>query len=228
MKGYKLTDRGKIFVTILIILLLAFLLPAVILLFSTIRNSNQQDNPGSQTISSTQPPSSETPPDDGGDSPQTNGSNGEAIGNEPGSANNAGSSNSEENSNGAEIPDNTENGQGENGAQPPPPRGENELDTNAGLLTIYFSPDDSPDLPASTLSLIDSFLDLPGNTAGNLISVQVPQLPHEDFEPLAEIITSALLQRGVPRDRISFISRSAHTGTAEYEITMLYLSSQPK
>jgi len=205
LEGYELTDRGKIFITVVIVLLI-FFIPAAILLYTAIANqpSMPPDDQGPQTSISPPPSITESPPPNGGgfnppDIPPPNG------GEDPGEP-------------------------GANGQDPPRPPGSGQGSVNPteGTLSFLFSPNIQDALDAETSSMLDEFLGSPKNTLDSIIAVETPQLTLEQSEAIVAAITGALSARGIQQSRIAYVTRPAVTEDDAFEVNMFYIIRRPK
>jgi len=223
MKGYKLTDRGKIVVTILIVVLV-FLLPATILLLSARAAyapeiPDRQDPPAIVSPPPNQngggitaPEESESPPLQDPAPPLTNVTSG-----------NGNSDNSGESGNSDEQNPDT-----------PPEIGGGIFDPTEGTMSFSFSTSAPERLGYETAAILDAFLSLPENTDDSTIAVETPRLPPDYFDQFAVVIMYELMNRGIPQQRIAFIARQEDVQSAPgsdnltFDVTMRYITRRQK
>jgi len=208
--SYELTERGKIIIAIVFVLLL-LVLPAVILGYNAWAN--------------------QAPPPD--DSPQASakipGQNGEPQGTENGPLPEGSGFNPE----GDDYP---ENGNGESGThnsgdQIPPNTdfGLIGVDSIAGTLSFYFSPEMQNTLDAGTISKISEFLSSPKNRIGSQIAVEMPVLSNEDAAKLMTAIGNAFAPHGVSQAHLVYLTYPSDTVGSSFEVKLSFIQTpRPK
>ena len=214
MEGYELTDRGKIVITVVLVVLLLFL-PAAILLYTAVAGQSAQppDNPDSQTLvipasrpaENPLPTTTESPPPNGG------GFNPQDVSPPDGS--------------GVQEITPPVNGQG---SQKHPESGGGIVSAVEGTFSFLFSPGLHSKLDTETSSMLDEFLHSPKNRTDSIIAVETPQLKLEVSEKFVSVIAGALSERGVPQQRIAYITNQEVPEADYFEVKMSYISRSPK
>jgi len=206
MHGYKLTDRGRILVT-LVFVVLFLLIPSAILLYTAM--AGQADLPPADDIPSTSgtspPPIIETVPPEISNSPPPNGG-------------------------GFNPPDVTPtNGDGTVQETPRPPGpGQPSVDPSEGTLSFFFSPNLQNTLDVETSTMLSTFLSSDKNTQDSLIAVEFPQLSGKDAEKVISAVISAFAAHGVREQRLAFITDSKWTEEEPFEVRLSYFVQIPK
>jgi len=210
LSGYKLTDRGKIFVTVVIVLIVLFL-PAAILLLTGIaaQPSPPPTDNDSQAVVTPPPSVTESPPPNGGgftppDISSPNGGNGPEN---------------------PEVPEDPEDPSAANGQEPPqaPEVGQGSVDPVEGTLSFFFSPGLHEELDDETQSMLDVFLGSPRNTPDSTIIVETPQIPLADSDALFATIGSAFNSRGIHHNRVAYAMRPETAADDAFEVNLFYI-----
>ena len=221
MKGYRLTDRGKIVVTILIVFIFLFL-PAAILIFSA-RAEPPANPPANQNSSDTlSPPSINEPP-----------LSGEAGINSVQPPPSASTNSTPEPSLSAPLTQSPappeQGGSSAGNSVQPPDLSPSAFNPDEGTLSFFFSTSSADKLDDNTAFLLDDFLSLPKNTPDSTIAVETPHISPEYFQEFSSMIVSALTDRGIPQQRIAFITRSETAQSAPgsdnltFEVNLSYI-----
>jgi len=201
MHGYKLTDRGRILVT-LVFVVLFLLIPSAILLYTAMTGQSDQPPAGdSPSTSGTSPPAIvETVPPEISESPPPNGG-------------------------GFNPPDVTPtngNGAGQE-TSPPPGPGQPSVDPSEGTLSFFFSPNLQNTLDVETSTMLSTFLSSDKNTQDSLIAVEFPQLPGKDADKVISAVISAFAAYGVREQRLAFITDSKGAEEEPFEVRLSYI-----
>ena len=208
MRGYELTERGKIFIAFVIVLVL-FVLPAALILYSTV-SAQPRAPAGNDTITSESPPASvaETPPPETTNSPPPNGGGF----NPPGDNGNPGETDPPE----------------ELDPSPPPEYGPSGGNPSGGTLSFLFSPDKQDAIDDETMSSLGIFLSSHMYLENSKIAVEMPELTGETAEKTKSAILSAFASFRVPERRLVFIVDLFGVPESTFEIHLSYISSQLK
>ena len=210
--SYRLTDRGKILVAI-VIALLVFLLPAGILLFSAMADKppDNEDlepsgaSPPSVVVTHPTQTTVSPPPNGGGFSPP------EATG-------------------GPEATDRPgEDGSADSKAPDKPP-GSSPIGGNPsdGTLSFLFSTNQQDALDEDTALLLGEFLSFAGNTENSRIAVELPHLSEDAENTIISVIVNAFAARGVPENRLAFVINPESTAEGSFMVHLSYIPHETK
>jgi len=240
MHSYELTDRGKVFVSVLFVIPIFVL--SLILLYSSVSSQAQGPDisepsasetpslppspPESPDVSPTSPDVTESPPPNGGgfSPPNGNGSN-------PPNGNGF----SPPNGNGFSPPNGGE-GNGPDEVDPPdepdpspPPQvgpiGGNPLQ---GTLSFLFSPELQDELDDETEELLGDFLASRGNSPINRIIVEIPQLSRDAADKVVAAVAHAFAGWGVPSQRLSFVANPLGAAEEPFAVHLSFLEQGQK
>ncbi|MDR2598809.1 MAG: hypothetical protein LBC73_00860 [Oscillospiraceae bacterium] len=201
MRGYELTDRGKIVVAIILVLIF-LVTPAAIMAINAAANSaGADDDPGNSNVS----------PDPSPD--VTNGPPYQNGGLDP-----------------PETPSPTPSPTpGENGSSdivdPPDPKpdyGFVSLNVTEGTLVFIFSTDIQTELDAETASYLPNFLDSPKNTALAKIEISMPVLPEKETSEIITAVVDAFSDLGVTQQDMVFSTFLTNTDNRLFEINLSF------
>lgn len=198
MRGYELTERGKIFVAILLVFFL-LLVPSAIMLYSAMSGEavpaegNEPQSAGVPPLSSNGEPvqtGTKPPPNGGGFYPP------EAV---------------------------PPNG-GDAGDKTPRPTGVGHpcLGDDGDGLSFYFSPNFQNTVDAETSSVLGIFLSSPKNDPNVQILIEIPELSDGDAKKTKSAIISAFAAQGVREQRLCFIVNDGEAGNDPFEIYMSF------
>ena len=239
VRGYQLTERGKILIAVILALLI-FVLPSAILAFKAL--ASQPPPPSvdrdSETSGSPPPSTSETPPNGTAESPPPNGGgfnppegSGEPDGdNEPGDYNRQ---------DGGDDPGDSDdlNGNGGSAVSAPPDEHEPESppqsgpigsNPTAGSLTFSFSPSSQDALDDETVALLREFLASANNTDGSRIAIEIPRLSAEAADKVISATVNAFAAQGVPTQRLEFIAGQRVPAGSSFTVRLSYIWPQSK
>ena len=230
MKGYEITERGKIAIAVVIAILMIVL--AIILALRFLNGSAppfyNQNQPLEPEQVYTPPEISSTPsPEDidvNPDETQENGEQGsfdppqEPVEDPDEDATQEPSEEAEEPEDETDAEDASESGS-ENGLQT---NGEPSLNRSAGTMSFRFSPSSQDSLDDATVAMIGDFLDSPRNTTNTRIVVSMPQLPEVETSKIIAAVTEAFAQKGVAQRDLAFTTYSLSSGNSSYEIRLSF------
>jgi len=223
MKGYELTERGKIAIAVVLAIFLIIL--AAIL---AIRVWNSPTSPFDNQQQPLEPDFVYNPPeitiiplpedsDDDTDSATENGEQGsfdppQEPTEDPAEelAEEALDESSEDEHTQNETQDET------------PATGGARLNRAACTMTFRFSPSTQESLDADTIALIGDFISSPRNTADSRIVVSMPQLPEVETAKIIAAITDAFAQNGVTQRELGFTVHNTSSGNDSYEIRLYF------
>jgi len=90
----------------------------------------------------------------------------------------------------------------------------------AGTMTFRFSPSTQESLDADTIAMIGDFISSPRNTADSRIVVSMPQLPEKETAKIIAAVTDAFAQNGVTQRDLGFTVYNTGSGNDSYEIRL--------
>jgi len=210
MRGYELTERGKIVVAVLLVLLL-LLIPSAILSLKAMSQPNAPSNNPSPDSSGASSPSGM--PSIITDSPPPNGGGFTPPYVSPPNGNN-----------------NTGQASLSNSQSPDKPAGigQPSIEVSEGKISFFFSPSLQNTLDVETSSLLDDFISSPKNAPDTLIAVEMPKLSDEDAEKLMSAVVSALAAQGIREQRLAYIVRSTEATGDVFEVNLYYIPNPIK
>jgi len=88
----------------------------------------------------------------------------------------------------------------------PPSTGPIGGNPSEGTLSFLFSADSQNELDADTISLLNDFLNSPKNTRGSMIAVETSSLSDNDAQKVISAISGAFAVYGIPENRLAHIS----------------------
>jgi len=232
MKGYELTERGKIAIAVFLAILLIVL--AVILAIRVWNGSgpsfNNQQPPQEPEQVYTPPEISNTPhPEDNETQPDGNPENGEQGSFDPpqeqDDENEPPESSSQEpgeepDDTSEEEPEDKQDQEEESNEQPA--AGSSSVNRSAGTMSFRFSPSSQDSLDADTKAMISDFLDSPRNTTNSQIVVSIPQLPEEETAKIISAVTDAFAEKGIAQRNLAFTIYRLSSGNSSYEIRLSF------
>ena len=228
MKGYELTERGKIAIAVFLAILLIVL---AVILAIRVWNSptspfDNQQQPSEPDLVYNPPEISNTPlPEDNGvDTTGTeDNENGEQgsfdAPQEPTGETSENSSQEEQ----GETPDDSSEEEPEDEPQNnQQAAGSPTLNRSAGTMSFRFSPSSQDSLDADVVAMIGDFIDSPRNTANTRIIVSIPQLPEEETSKIIAAVIDAFAEQGVPQSDLGFTVYNRSSGSDSYEIRLSF------
>ena len=243
MRGYQLTERGKILVAVILALLI-FVLPSAILAYKALASepSPPPADRDSETSGSPHPSAGETPPNGNAESPPPNGGdfNPPEDSGEPGSDNEPGDSEPGDSEPGGDnrpgdgdepndISDSTvPSPPDENDPESPPPSGSIGGNPSIGTLSFSFSPSNQDTLDDETVALLREFLASTNNTEGSRIAIEIPRLSAEAADKVVAATVNAFAAQGVPTQRLEFIAGRRVPAGSSFTVRLSYIWPQSK
>ena len=203
MRGYDLTERGKIIIAVILVTLI-FVIPALVLAVNAWNNTPETPE---------DPPQTETPED-----PQSGISNGplpDGSGFTPVET---------------PKPENGEQGSFDPPLDPPeempvPEFGPVGIDQSAGTMSFMYAPDMQESLDGDTISMMGEFVSSPKNTAESQIIVELPDLSDDETSVLINAIADAFAQHDVVRDVLSYVVSPADSNERIFEVNLSFTQS---
>ena len=197
MRGYDLTERGKIIIAIILVTLL-LIIPAAVLAIIAWSSSPPPDDPPRTVVPGEPPPDiSNTPlPEGSGVDPED-----------------------------PPKPGDGEQGSFDPPVDPPddPPEfGPVGLDTEAGTMSFLYAPDMQNALDADTISMMGEFVTSPKNTDDSQITVELPQLSQAETSSLISAITDAFAQYSVDHNDITYKQSASDSGERIFEVHLSF------
>jgi len=197
LRGYDLTERGKIIIAIILVALI-FVLPAVVLALNAWSNANPPPDGPSQTVVPEEPPPeiSNTPlPNGSGFNPQ-------------------------------DPPDSSSGEQGSFDPPTDPvvdiPKfGPVSINSTAGNMIFRFAPGLQDALDAETLSMIGEFIKSPKNTSNARIAVEMPQLHEDDISKIITAVSNAFASLGIALEKLAFATYHSESEDGSYEVKLI-------
>ena len=240
MRGYKLTERGKILVALIIVMLL--LLTSAILLLRALARSSPNHLPEEDSDASRPPPVSagddtspvttESTPPLGGDfvpptgtPPPDSPSIKDPLTVAPSEITPQVDA-SHDSPYVTPTPDSVT--VGEPSVSPLPTPTASESDPTNGVLSFVFSPQTQTALDDVTGSMLKSFLSSSSNTRNNTIVVETPVLSKSDAETLMSVVGSSFSALGVSTLRLMHVPRSYLPPGEVFEVTLYYIPDTGK
>ena len=231
MKGYEITERGKIIIVVLLVLIVLIIPSVFISINALVRETPQEDPPG---ITETTPQPEDDPVGENADEianrPWPPGGNDEV----PGGSDNENSDSGNtvdippEEGNGGPIPpdasdssDSSDASQGE-----PPEQGLVGLNVPAGTMAFVYFPGVQNALDAETSAALESFLASPRNVENARVIVQFPQLAEGDRLNVVNAILNELTGHGVPRQDIVFFTIDETVEGDSFEVRLSFQTPQ--
>jgi len=219
MKGYEVTERGKIFIAVVIVIIMITL--AVIIALRAWSSSpppsdNQSHNiePGPD-YTDTPPVIADTPlPDGSGSYPYDS----EDPPGEQGSFDPSPEVPEEPDEPSEEEPDETPEEPPE-----PPQYGPISLNRSGGTMSFLYAPAEQDALDSDTVSMIEDFITSPRNTANARIVVEIPQLSENDRASLVSAVTEAFAKHGVAQRDLTFIANQSSPADGSYEVKISFV-----
>ena len=216
MNSYELTERGKIFVAVVLVLLL-LLVPSAILLCTAVARQPARNNEPQGAIPSGSPPQSSvvTPTPELPASPLPSGSGLDTPNVEP---------NDDEIDGNDDINDDED--AGAEGAQDPiitciPDQdGVTRVEC---VLSFMFSPDMQDSLDDATLVNLRGFVNSPDNTDDSSIAIEIPKLSEADAQKLLKALDSAFADLGISEQRLVYISDKTVTAQGTFEVNLSFI-----
>ena len=206
MRGYELTERGKIVIVVIIAAIL--LLSAVIVKGAFAGSPAEPDASGPGNVEPNGTPSDpNVPPAIGVLPPPVDDEPEESTvppsdGSEPGES---------------PTPDSAE-------PDDPQPSGEDaEAAQSEGSLSFRFSPTLQTSLDAETASMVVDFLRAPDYSPDCLIVVSMPSLSNEDSERLMSAVVSALAPHGISETRLRREIQSAAAAGETFDVNLRFI-----
>ena len=198
MKGYGLTERGKIMIAIVLVTLI-FVLPAIVLAVKAWNSSMPPPEKPSQTVTP-----QESPPEIS-DGPLPNGSG----------------------FNPHDPPENGNKEQGSfdppvDPVYEPPKYGPISINSTAGTMLFRFSPEIQDAVDEETLAMIGTFLKSPKNTSNARIAVEMPQLSEDETSKLITAVTEAFVSHGVALEKLAFATYQSDSSNGSHEVKLLF------
>lgn len=220
MRGYELTDRGKIIIAVLLVILVLVIPSVIISINAWVRDSPQDESP--DTTEATPQPIED--PSDGIAEPQ--------LPPPDGGLSVVGEQDNEEPVNGYEADDAIEEGNGasadtsdsssDDTQHDLQERGVVGLNVAEGTMAFIFFPGAQTELDEETASLLGEFLASPRNTVNSRIMVELPQLSEEDRLSVINAVISELTGHGVSISDIVFFTTDEVFEGISFEIHLSF------
>jgi len=231
MKGYEITERGKIIIVVLLVLIVLIIPSVFISINALVRETPQEDPPG---ITETTPQPEDDLTGENSDEmtnrPWPPGGDNEMLGgpdNENPDSGNTVDIPPEE-GNGAPMPpdasdssDSSDASQGE-----PPEQGLVGLNVAGGTMAFVYFPGVQNVLDAETSAALEEFLRSPRNVENARIIVQFPQLTEGDRLNVVNAILNELTGHGVPRQDIVFFTIDETVEGESFEVSLSFQAPQ--
>jgi len=223
MKGYELTERGKIAIAVVLAILLIIL--AVIL---AIRVWNSPTSPFDNQQQPLEPDHVYSPPEivitpqpeEGNDVDiDSTPENGEQGAFDPPQEPTEDPSDTLADET---LDESSEDEHPQNETQDEIPATEAHLNRAAGTMTFRFSPSTQDSLDADIIEMIADFISSPRNTADSRIVDSIPQLPERETATIITAVTDAFAQNGVAQRDLGFTVYNANSGNDSYEIRLSF------
>ena len=215
MRGYEITDRGKIIVAV--VLVIVILTTAVLLAVRTWNGSN--GTPVSPPIAA------DPDPDDdninNGPLPNGSGSNPpDDTGNEGGEQ---GASNPPDGTD-DDPPDDTIDDPVDDPVELPPEVGPVSINRAEGTMSFMFAPSAQSALDSNSKTMLSEFMLSPKNTSSSQIVVEMPHLSESEVTTLIRAITGAFSEHGVAQRDITFLvyQPTSDTDSGAFEIRLSF------
>ena len=217
MRGYELTERGKIVIVVIIAAIL--LLSAVIVKGAFAGSPAGPDASGPGNVEPNGTPSDpNVPPAVGLLPPPTSG----------GITENPSPLTGSETAEGPVLPGGSEPGESPtpDSAEPDDPQTSGEAAEAAqseGSLSFRFSPTLQTSLDAETASMIGDFLRAPDYSPDCLIVVSMPSLSNEDAERLMSAVVNVLAPHGIYENRLRREIQSAASAGETFDVSLRFV-----
>ena len=201
MRGYEITERGKIIIAVLIVILL-FVIPSLILAINAWNNSPPPVEPPRSVAPEPDeiPAISDRPlPDGSGFNPRelSETGNGEQGSFDPP----------------IDHPDDEPYNELEFGPV--------NIDSTAGTMSFRFNPELQDTLDSDTVALMGEFITSPRNTSNAQIAVEMPNLPEEDLSVLIAAVTGAFAIHNINLEKLAFVNQESEAEERTFEIRLV-------
>ncbi|MCL2152633.1 MAG: hypothetical protein FWH57_06710 [Oscillospiraceae bacterium] len=216
MSNYELTERGKIFVAVVLVLLLLLVPSAILLCTAVARQPERQSDPQGAIPSVSPPPSLViTPTPEIPESPQPSGGG-------------LGPSDVPINDDGIDGNDDTSDDENVGAAEAPDPiitriPDQDGLIPVESVLSFIFSPARQDSLDDKTLSNLRGFVNSPENTDDSSIAIEIPKLSEADTQKLLKVLDNAFTDLGISEQRLVYISDQDATAQDAFEVTLSFI-----
>ena len=210
LRGFELTERGKI--TLAVLIVIPILILSIILAVITL--SRKTNEPPPDTSKQPQIPemivTQPEPPDNGGFPPPEET---EQPGEEP---------------NEPTEPVEEEPDDDDPESTPVIAIGNPTVNLTAGRFSFFFSMNNQTSLDRQTSTLLDTFLTSPKNVPDSKIAIETPKLSTDDTKSFISIMTSALGERNIESQRIVHIIDPDIPLSEHIEVVLYYIEGNNK
>jgi len=212
VKGYELTDLGKIIIAVF--LCIAILTTAVIL---AVRAWNSPELPPDN------PSTIEPGPDDGVivDRPPPGDSEGDAT-DEPGSENGEQGAFDPTTPPPEEPTDDPIDDPIDDPVEEPPEVGPVSINRAAGTMSFMFAPGSQTALDSESFALLDDFFSSPKNTSSAQLTVEMPHLSEREVSAVINAVTEAFAAHGVEQKDITFLAYRTDSTQQAHEVKISF------
>jgi len=208
MRGYELTDRGKVVIAVILVIII-FVIPATILAIRAWAVSTPPPEDPRQSAEPLPLPADDTPPEIE-DRPLPNGSGFNPL---------------DPSNHDPSQTDSDETDLSDPPQDPPlsqPEHGQAELNLAEGTMMFVFAPDIQDSLDDSTVSMLGKFLTSPHNTSNAKIAVEMPNLSEEDTSVLISALADAFSQHGVTQEKLVYAKNQTEPVERSFEVNLSY------
>ena len=221
MKGFVLTDRGKIFVAIVVVIPI-LILSIILAVLAFTSDKTPPDDDGQAYI----PPTDITPqpPVNGGfDPPKDIIDDPDDDDKDP-----TGCGSDDDDTTNDDKDDDDKDNDNDTDVTPPDVVSNPILNLTTGALSFSFSPKLQTALDKDTSTMLDQFLLSKRNVPENDIAVETPKLSSNDTTLFMNVITSALKERNVNTSRIVHIVDPKIPLSDNFEVVVYYIERTGK
>ena len=208
MRGYELTDRGKVIIAVLLVILI-FVIPATILAVRAWAISTPPPEDPRQSAEPLPLPADDTPPEIS-NGPLPNGSGFNPL--DPSDQDPP--QNCDDESDLSDPPQDLPSSQ--------PEYGQAELNLAEGTMIFVFAPDVHDSLDDTTVSMLGEFLTSPKNTHKTKVAVEMPNLSEEDTAALISALADAFAQHGVTQEKLVYLKHQTEPSERSFEVILSY------
>jgi len=213
MRGYELTDRGKVVIAVILVILI-FVIPATILAVRAWAGSTPPPEDPRQSAEPSPLPA-DAPPPESSNGPLPNGSGFNPL--DPSTQDPSTRDPSQDSNDDPDLSDPPED--------PPPAEPEKvqaELDLAEGTMMFVFSPDEQDALDDQVASMLGEFLTSPHNTLKAKVAVEMPNLSEEDTSILISALSDAFAQHGITQEKLVYMKNQAEPSERSFEVKLFY------